>query len=95
MLVTTGIALGGFFIERVGIECLDLAGRVDQAPGVRERRKAHACARSKPDTMHRQPQARGEFTVEAKTVTGFHDEQPWPVDGGDLVENVVERGRLA
>jgi len=27
LLVSTGIALGGFFIERVGIECLDLAGR--------------------------------------------------------------------
>ena len=37
-----------------------------------------------------EPKARGEVAKQPERVARFDDEQPRPVDGGDLVEQVVE-----
>src|SRR5690606_15955028 len=52
-------------------------------------------ARRQLDPMDGQPQSLGKIPKQAEGVTGLDNEQPRPVDGHYLIEDVVQRGGLA
>src|SRR3546814_339633 len=49
---------------------------------------------SKVDSVYGEAQELGESAEQAEAVAGFHDEEARPVDGRDLVQEVVECGAL-
>ena len=82
-------------VQHIGIQRLHVARRFDQPTRVGERRQADARARGQLDPVHSQAQALGEIAEQAEAVAGFHDEEARPVDGRDLVQEVVERCAFA
>ena len=82
-------------IQRIGIERLHIAGRFDQPARIGERGQAHARPGGQLDPVHRHAQLPGELGEQAERIARLDDEHARAVDGRDLVEDDVERGRLA
>ncbi|MPM85571.1 hypothetical protein SDC9_132652 [bioreactor metagenome] len=82
-------------VQRIGIECLDVAGRFDQPACVGERSQGHAGARRQLDPVNCQAQTLGEVAEQPERIPCLHDEKSRSVDRRDLVQQIVERRRFA
>ena len=87
--------IGLVFVERIGIQRLYLARRIDQAPGVGERSQTDARARRELHPMHGETQPCREVAEQAEAVARLDDEQARPIDRRHLIQDVVERRALA